>query len=126
MKRELKIGESQLITITGEGTVTVPDKVRMTIDEIAGLLGIYYQEAKKCIRAIEKSGVAPGDYTLSGTVEGLNIYPDYYGLEMIIAVAFHVQSENTQVLRKWIVKHSVSPKLIDLPVSISRQWHEWN
>ncbi len=39
-------------------------------------------------RELELSGVASGNYTMSCTVEGMKIYPDYCGLEMIIAVAF--------------------------------------
>jgi hypothetical protein len=66
----------------------------MTISEIADLFGIYYQTAKKHIRTIEKSAIAGGDERMSCTVEGMTIYPDYYGLEMIVAVAFRVQSHN--------------------------------
>ncbi|WP_260202494.1 hypothetical protein [Dysgonomonas capnocytophagoides] len=78
--------------------ITVPSKTKMNISEIADLFGIYYHTAKKHIRAIEKQrstersvvklGVARGDYSLSCTVEGSKIYPDYCGLEMVIAVAF--------------------------------------
>jgi hypothetical protein len=48
MKREI-------ITITDEGTIVVPDNlsgVRMTVIEIAELLGIFYQTAKRHIRAM--------------------------------------------------------------------------
>lgn len=72
--------------------ITVPNKTKMNIAEIADLFGVYYHTAKKHIRAIEKLGVAGGDYSGSCTVEGSKIYPDYYGLEMVIAVAFHLQS----------------------------------
>lgn len=56
----------------------------MSIGEIAVLFSIYYREAKRHIRAIEKSGVAGGDYTMGCSCEGSNIYPDYYGLEMVL------------------------------------------
>ena len=84
--------------------ITVPSKTKMNIAEIADLFGIYYRIAKREIRTIEKqrstersvvkSGVAGGDYSLSCTCEGSKIYPDYYGLEMVIAVALHLQSAN--------------------------------
>ncbi len=96
-----------IVLITDTGIVTVPNKVRMTIGEIANLFGIYYQTAKRHIRAIEKSTVASGDYTMSCTVEGMKIYPDYYGLEMIIAVAFHVQSQNAAIFRDWLMRKVV-------------------
>jgi hypothetical protein len=34
-------------------------------------------------------------------------YPDYYGLEMIIAVAFRVQSKNAKLFRNWLVRKAV-------------------
>ncbi|WP_165041377.1 virulence RhuM family protein [Dysgonomonas sp. ZJ709] len=97
MKREI-------ITISDSGMVSVPQEVSMNINEIANLLGVFYQTAKSAIRSIEKSGVAGGDYSMSGTVEGLKVYPDYYGLEMIIAVVFRVKSEKAEVFRNWVMK----------------------
>ena len=84
--------------------ITVPSKTKMNIAEIADLFGVYYHTAKKHIRAIEKLGVAGGDYSRSCTCEGSKIYPDYYGLEMVIAVAFRVQSANAEVFRKWLTR----------------------
>lgn len=95
------------ITIADNGTVTVPSEVRMTIAEIADLFGIFYQTAKINIRAIEKSGVAEGDYTAGGMVEGMKVYPDYYGLEMIVALAFRVRSARAKVFRKWVITRSL-------------------
>ncbi len=76
----------------------------MSIAEIADLFGIYYQTAKKNIRAIEKSSIVNGDYSSPCTVEGKNIYPDYYGLEMVIALAFRVQSEKAEMFRRWVTR----------------------
>lgn len=88
------------IAITDNGKVIVPSDVRMNISEIADLFGIFHQTVKRHIRAIEKQcstersvvklGIATGDDTLGCSVEGMNIYPDYYGLEMIITIAFRV------------------------------------
>ena len=52
MKRELKNGNSQIITISDNGIVNIPNNVRMSISEIANLFDIYYQTAKKNIRSI--------------------------------------------------------------------------
>ena len=97
--------KNRIITIEN-GIVSVPalSEVRMTIGEIAELFGIYYQTAKKCIRTIEKVLVAGGDYTMGSTVEGMTVYPDYYGLEMIIAVAFRVQSQYAAAFRNWLIR----------------------
>ena len=102
--------------------ITVPSKTKMNIAEIADLFGVYYHTAKKHIRAIEKLGVAGGDYSRSCTCEGSKIYPDYYGLEMVIAVAFQVQSANAEVFRKWIYRRIVRteiPKMLMLPIQNS-------
>jgi hypothetical protein len=111
MKRELKIGNSQIITITDNGIVTVPYKVRMNISEIADLFGIFYQTVKRCVRDIEKSDIANGDYLMYSTVEGLKVCPDYYGLDMITAIAFRVQSAKTDILRKWVIHKTTKADL---------------
>lgn len=100
--------KNRRIIISDDGTVIVPDEVRMNMGEIADLFGIYYRTAKQHIRSIEKSGIATDDDTIGGSVERMNIYPDYYGLEMIIAIAFRVQSPKAAVFRKWIQEKVVS------------------
>lgn len=113
MKRERR----EIITMTDNGIVTIPNNIRMHIGGIADLFGIYYQTAKKLIRDIEKSGVIRGNDSTGGTVEGRNIYPDYYGLEMIIALAFRIQSPEAIIFRKYLVKkigtHSLIVQLTD-------------
>ena len=114
--------ENRKIILSDNGTVIVPGETKMSISEIADLFGIYYQTIKKLIRDIEKSGVAGGDYSGSCTCEGSKIYPDYYGLEMVIAVAFQVQSANAEVFRKWIYRRVVRteiPKMLMLPIQNS-------
>lgn len=99
MKKEIR----ELITMTDNGMVTIPNNVRMHIGEIADLFGIYYRTAKRYIRAIEKSGIVRGDDSMGCICEGSKVYPDYYGLDMVIALAFRIQSKNAQELRKWIL-----------------------
>ena len=105
--------KNRIITISDSGTVNVPNKdIRMSICEIADLFGIFYQTAKTNIRAIEKSGVANGDYSMCCTVEGMKIYPDYYGLEMVTALAFRVQSEKADIFRRWIVEKTIKNDVV--------------
>jgi len=100
MKKEKR----EVITMIGNGIITVPNMVRMSIGEIADLFGIYYREAKRHIRVIEKSGIVNGDYSMCCTVKGQKVHPEYYGLDMVIALAFRIQSKNAQMFRKWLVK----------------------
>ena len=96
----------KIITIEN-GIVTIPDSVGMSIAEVADLLDIYYQTAKRHIHSIEESGVIGGNHSMNCTVEGQKVYPDYYGLEMIIAVAFRVQSAKAKIFRRYIMRKAV-------------------
>ncbi len=111
----------KLITISDSGNVTVPSETKMSISEIADLFGIYYQTAKRHIRAIEKSGVVNGDYSMSSACEGSKVYPDYYGADMIIAVAFRVQSEKTEMLRRWVVRRTTQSNMQIVFTSLSNK-----
>ena len=102
MKREI-------ITITDEGAIVAPqnpNKVRMTVGEIANLLGIYYQTAKRHIRTVEKVGIADGDYSMTCVAEGTTAYPIYYGLEMVAAVAFRIHSWQADKFRRWLMERT--------------------
>jgi len=95
-----------IITITDEGAVIVPDnpnRIRMTIIEIAGMFGVYYQTAKRHIRAVEKSGIADGDCSMTCLVDVHGVHPEYYGLDMIAALAFRLGSWQAAKLRRWFV-----------------------
>ncbi|GAB6120227.1 hypothetical protein [Dysgonomonas termitidis] len=112
----MKEGIRGVITITENGIVAVPGHVRMSVSDIADLFGIYYQTAKKLIRDIEKSGVVRGDDSMDCVVEGKNIYPDYYGLDMVIALAFRIQSRNAEVFREWLCGKAVRKEIPEMPI----------
>lgn len=98
------------IKISDNGAVHIPRTVRMSIEEIAELFEIFYQAVKKNIRSIEELGICTGDQSMSGTVEGAKIVSDYNGLDMIIAIAFRVQSAKANIFRKWIIDRSTKPE----------------
>ncbi len=113
-----------IITITDEGAIVAPahsHRVRMTVGEIAALLGIYHPTAKRHIRAIEKAGIADGDYSMTCIADGETAHPMYYGLEMIAAVAFRVRSRQADKFRRWLMEratHSASPPIsVFVPMS---------
>ncbi|MBB4046188.1 hypothetical protein [Bacteroides reticulotermitis] len=105
MKRDLKIGDSQIITI-GNGMVSVPQfgEVRMTAFEIAALFEVYTQTINAHIKAVLKSGVIKTDISRSVTVTGNILMPEVYGLDMIIALAFRVNSLNAELFRKYVIR----------------------
>ncbi|SBW00774.1 hypothetical protein [uncultured Dysgonomonas sp.] len=104
------------IKISDNGTVHIPRNVKMSIVEIAELFEIFYQTAKKNIRSVEALGICTGDQSMSGTVEGAKIVSDYYGLDMIIAIAFRVQSVKTNIFRKRIIDKSIKLEVVTMPL----------
>lgn len=111
----------KLITISDSASVSVPSETKMSIPEIAELFGIFYQTTKRHIRAIEKSGIASCDYSLPCTVEGKSIYPVYYGVNMIIALAFQVQSEKADVFRRWVIRRVTQSNMQIVFTSLSNK-----
>lgn len=104
-----------IVTITDSGMVTVPSEIKMSISEVADLFDIYYQTVKRLIRKIEKAGIIASDYTSSCTLEGKKVYPDYYGLEMVVAISFQIQSEKAKIFRNWLFRRlskTVIPEML--------------
>ena len=87
--------EQTKIVISGNGAVSVPDKVMMPDFEIAGLFGVTMPAVRANIRTILKTGIVTGDFTNGATLVGNNILPDYYGLDMIMALALHASQNPT-------------------------------
>ena len=111
MKREI-------ITITEEGFVVAPKDlgaVRMSIGEIAGLLSVFYPIAKRHIWAIEKAGIAQGYYSMCCMSDGHGVHPEFYGLEMVTAVAFRVRSWQADTLRRWLMERVEQPAHAAVP-----------
>lgn len=109
------------IVINGNGTVSVPDKVMMQDFEIAGLFGVMIPTVRANIRTILKTGIVTGDLTNGATLVGNNILPDYYGLDMIMALAFRIHSPQTGIFRRWILGKAtkVEKDIIRQPILIS-------
>lgn len=100
MKREkITISENSVITLPSNPT----EAVRMQDFEMAELLGVMLPTVKSNIRVILKSGVVKIDLQHGGIVYGNHVLPDYFGLDMITALAFRVNSLNTKLFREYIL-----------------------
>ena len=97
-----------IITIDDNGTVTVTSDVRMRDFEIAQLFGVFTQTIKANIKTILQSGIVRADLTDGGVMVGNHIFPDYYGLDMITALAFRVQSPQAEMFRTWALRKMVA------------------
>ena len=118
MKMNMK---REIITINENGTVSVPDKVMMQDFEIAGLFEVTIPTVRANIRTILKTGIVTGDFINGATLVGNNILPDYYGLDMIMALAFRIHSPQAGIFRRWILGKAakVERGIIRQPILIS-------
>lgn len=112
--------ERKLVEINENGNVFIPNNVQMRDFEIAELFGVMIPTIRSNVRAILKSEVVTIDTQHGGMVIGATILPDYYGLDMIIALAFRIHSRNAGILRKWILrKVTARSECSDIPLYIS-------
>lgn len=91
------------ISISETGVVTMTASVQMRDFEIAELFGVLTPTVKSNIRAMLKVGIAHSDCANGGAVIGSTIIPDFHGLDMIVAIAFRIQSYKADIFRKCII-----------------------
>ncbi|MEG2612785.1 MAG: hypothetical protein RR971_04785 [Alistipes sp.] len=104
------------ITISDNGVVSMPSaasisneqslptaQILMADFEIAELFGVLIPTVRSNIRTILKTGIVTADLTNGATLVGNNLLPDYYGLDMITALAFRIHSRQAQVFRKMVL-----------------------
>lgn len=95
--------EQRKITISQTGEITIPATVQMSSYEIAELLGVCTRTITVHIKAILKAGVVDADIAGEAVVEGNQIIPLSLGLDMIIALAFRIDSPTAKRFREWVV-----------------------
>ncbi len=111
------------ITISDSGAVTIPTIVKMQQFEVAELLGVTYRALRANVKSIMRSNICYGDYSQGGVVYGKTIYPDLYGLDMVVAIAIRVQTPNAKILKDYILGRLTRPTAQTLFVSIGAQSH---
>ena len=93
--------------MTESGIITMPDKdVWMTVDEIAGMLFVSSATVFRTIRSIYNKGIAREEDT-HGSFRLFPYHPnwkiDVYNLEMVIRLAYTIDSDNSRKFRKYIM-----------------------
>lgn len=113
--------KENIITISDNGSVYVPTNVQMRDFEIAELFEVMIPTIRSHVRAILKTGIATGDYTNGATLVGNNLLPDYFGLDMVMALAFRIQSLEAEAFRIWILSKATKKEysMINQQVFIS-------
>ena len=95
MKREI-------ITISDSGIVNVPTNTQMKDFEIANLLGVMIPTVRGAIKRLLNSRM--GVDCSGGIVSGNSIIPEFFGLEVVIAIAFQVDSYQANIFRRWVMR----------------------
>ena len=103
----MNMEKGTMVTINGNDSVSVPDKVMMQDFEIAELFGVMVPTIKSNIRTILKTGIATSDCINGATLVGNNILPDYHGLDMVVTLAFRIQSPQAEIFRRWILRQCI-------------------
>ena len=99
--------EQGIIRMTKGGIITMPDKdVWMTVDEIADMLFVSSATVFRMIRSIYNKGIAHeedihGSFRLFPYHPNWNI--DVYNLEMVIRLAYAIDSDNSRKFRQFIM-----------------------
>lgn len=101
MKRDIIIIEDKTVSVTG-------NEVWMTTGEIAGLFHTGVPAVNAAIKAILKADVL-SDYEVCRYIQLENrLYADVYSLEIIIPIAFRLNTYYTYVFRTWLVNKALS------------------
>ena len=107
MKRDIIIIEDKAVSVTG-------NDVWMTAGEIAGLFHTGVPAVNAAIKAILKADVL-SDYEVCRYIQLENgLYADVYSLEIIIPVAFRLNTYCTHVFRTWLVCKALTRETADI------------
>lgn len=113
-----------MVTISDNGKITVPDNVQMRDFEIAQLLGIMLPTVRGVIKRLLKTRFLAD--CNGGVVQGNQIIPEYFGLNVVIAIAFQVQSYKADIFRKHILSKITASNLPPIYVTIGNDNRVYN
>ena len=116
-----------IITISESGYVNIPDSnVWMSFSELIGLFGVSAPILKAAIRAIHKSRLVT-EHTQHCEVIPYTYWATLYNMDMIIAIAFRINSYGAEKIRNEVLKRIYGRKekvcylfsLINSPIGMS-------
>lgn len=104
-----------IITICESGLVSMPTaQIWMTMQEIANMLDVFGCYIRKATQAIFKEGTLSKYDVCRHVRENDRISYDVYNLELVIAVAFRIDSRESRAFREFIMK-SITHKTSNQP-----------
>ena len=94
-------------TISDCGVVTIPSGIiRMSVNEIALLFEVMLPTVREKVKALLNSRAVLNCDRSGGIVMGNRVIPEYYGLEVVIAVAFQLDGCKAEIFRNYILRRS--------------------
>lgn len=93
-----------IITISENGTVTIPTApVWMTQQEMCDAFNVFGCDIRRAIRAIYKNMELSEEETMRHVRQDGKICYDVYSLEMVVAIAFRLRTQECMVFRWFIM-----------------------
>lgn len=117
MKEEITV--SGLIELIESGE---RKNIRLRSWELAKLFGVYESTINVNIKAIIRADVIKVCLDCEVRLYGNMLIPETCDLEMIVALSFRINTYETAMFRKWIIRKIISkpPNLIVLPINNPR------
>ena len=110
--------EDRVITISDNGVVNIPAApIQMTAPESASLLDVLVPTVKAKIKSVLKSKFVAKQYGFM--VDDFNL-PEFYDLEMVIAVAFAVDSYRADIFRRYIMRRATTQPAQPIYIALKR------
>ena len=109
-----------IITISEGGMVTIPSgQIRMSVNEIALLFEAMLPTVRGKIKTLMNGRANMDCDRNGGIVMGNRVVPEYYGLEVVIAVAFQLDGYKAEVFRRWVLRKMTQPNNSHQPIYIN-------
>lgn len=100
-----------VITISESGTVSMPtDTVWMTMQEIADMYNVFGCYVRKAVKAVFKDDILKEQGVRRHVRKNDRISYDVYSLELVIAVAFRIDSIESRAFREFIMQSVIGRK----------------
>ena len=113
-----------VITISESGTVSMPtDTVWMTMQEIADMYNVFGCYVRKAVKAIFKDGILKEQGVRRHVRKNDRISYDVYSLELVIAVAFRIDSIESRAFREFIMQSVIGKQTSRTKPLQRTQWH---
>lgn len=94
--------------------------------ELPELFGVYQQKINTCLdsifktKALRPEEVSKYDFIVRGNSVGYDMQS--FRLEVIIALAFYIDSLYAKVLREWFIRRCIHTGICDFPLSVEQNF----